>query len=115
MSMLMRRVGRQWRMPEEYKGGVSADRPLRILVDGEECTAITGKDSVIFKRDDGMVWGIMRDSIQMLTLDEDKKTMIVAYKDGDVVKSARLRSRQSPFRPGSDEYEFGLIRMALLI
>jgi hypothetical protein len=102
-------------MSEGTPSGQGTDRPLRILVDGEECTAISGKDSVMFKRDDGVVWGIMRSSIQMLTLGEDKKTMILAYKDGDVVRSLRLRSRPSPFRPGSDEYEFGLIRMALLI
>jgi hypothetical protein len=102
-------------MSEGASNEQGTDRPLRILVDGEECTAISSKDSVMFKRDDGVVWGIMRVSIQMLTLDEDKKTMTLAYKDGDVVKSVRLRSRPSPFRPGSDEYEFGLIRMALLI
>jgi hypothetical protein len=102
-------------MVEEGLGGQPADRHLRILVDGEECTGISGKDSVMFKRDDGVVWGIMRSSIQMLTLDDDKKTMILAYKDGDIVKSVRLRSRPSPFRPESDEFVFGLIRMALLI
>jgi hypothetical protein len=115
MSMLMRRVGRQWRMPEEYEGGRSADRPLRILVDGEECTAFSTKDSVIFKRDDGMVWGIMRDSIQMRTGDKDGKTVILAYKDGDVVKSVRIRSRPSQFRPDSDEFAPGLICMALMV
>ncbi|MDG7006644.1 MAG: hypothetical protein JRN06_00200 [Nitrososphaerota archaeon] len=102
-------------MAEASSDEHAADRPLRILVDGEECTAISGKDSVIFKKDDGIVWGVMRNSIQMLTLDDDKKTMILAYKDGDVVKSVRLRSRPSPFRPESDEFAFGLIRMALMV
>jgi len=102
-------------MAEEGPGGQSADSPLRILVNGEECTAISGKDSVMFKRDDGTVWGIMRNSIQMSTLDSDKKTIILAYKEGDVVKSVKLRSRPSQFRADSDEYAPGLIGMALLI
>jgi hypothetical protein len=90
-------------------------RPLRILVDGEECTAISGEESVMFRKDDGVVWGIMRGSIQTSTFDIDKKTIILAYKDGDVVKSVKLRSRPSEFRPDSDEYAPGLICMALMI
>jgi hypothetical protein len=102
-------------MPEKYKGRVSADRPLRILVDGEECTAFSTKDSVMFRNDNGKVWGIMRNSIQMRTGDKDGKTVILAYKDGDVVKSVRIRSRPSQFRPDSDEFAPGLICMALMI
>lgn len=96
---------------DEHAGG----RPLRIIVDGEECTAISGKDSVMFKRDDGTVWGIMRGSIQMSTLDADKKTIILAFKDGDMIKSVKLRARPSEFRPDSDEFAPGFIGMALLI
>jgi hypothetical protein len=93
----------------------ATDRPLRILVDGEECTAISGKDSVMFKKDNGQVWGIMRSSIQMSTGDADGKTIILAYKDGDIVKSVGIRSRLSPFRPDSDEFAPGHICMALQI
>ena len=102
-------------MAEVGSVGQPADRPLRILVDGEECTAISSRDSVMFKRDDGVVWGFMRSALQMRTLDADKKTVIVAFKDGDAVKSVRLRSRPSQFRPDSDEYAPGLICMALMI
>jgi hypothetical protein len=93
----------------------TSPRPLRILVDGEECTAISGEESVMFKKDNGLVWGIMRKSIQMRTFDADKKTVLLAYKDGDVVKSVRLKSRPSQFRPDSDEFAPGFICMALLI
>jgi hypothetical protein len=103
------------RMSEDHIGGQPADRPLRILVDGEECTAFSTKDSVMFKNDNGKVWGIMRNSIQMSTGDADGKTVILAYKDGDVVKSIRIRSRPSPFRPDSDELAPGHICMALQI
>ena len=102
-------------MSEEHTGGQPADRPLRLLVDGEECTAFSNKDSVMFKNDNGKVWGIMRNSIQMRTGDKDGKTVVLAYKDGDVVKSVRIRSRPSQFRPDSDEYAPGLICMALMI
>ena len=102
-------------MPEEHKGGQPVDRPLRILVDGEECTEISGMDSVMFKKDDGKVWGIMRSSIQMSTGDSDGKTVILAYKDGDTVKSIRIRSRPSQLRPDSDEFAPGHICMALQI
>jgi hypothetical protein len=103
-------------MPEQSppEQGTSP-RPLRILVDGEECTAISGEEAVMFRKDDGVVWGIMRKSIQMRAKDADKKTIILAYKDGDVVKSVRLRSRPSQFRSDSDEYAPGLICMALMI
>ncbi len=103
------------KMAEEASSGQGPDRPLRILVDGEECTAISGKDSVMFKKDNGQVWGIMRSSIQMSTGDPDGKTVILAYKDGDTVKSVRLRSRPSQFRPDSDEFAPGHICMALQI
>ena len=102
-------------MSEEHTGGQPADRPLRILLDGKECTAISSKEAVMFKKDNGQVWGIMRNSIQMSTGDADGKTVILAYKDGDVVKSVRIRSRPSPFRPDSDEFAPGHICMALQI
>ena len=102
-------------MSEEHTGGQPADRPLRLLDDGEECTAFSYKDSVMFKNDNGKVWGIMRNSIQMRTGDKDGKTVVLAYKDGDVVKSVRIRSRPSQFRPDSDEYAPALICMALMI
>ena len=101
-------------MSEEHADGQAADRPLRILVDGEECTAISGKDSVMFKRDNGAIWGFLRSAIQTRTFDADD-AVIVAYKAGDLVKSIRITSRPSPFRQGEPEYAPGLICMALMI
>ena len=101
-------------MSEEHAGGQPAGRPLRILVDGEECTAISGKDSVMFKRDNGAIWGFLRSAIQTRTFDADD-AVIVAYKAGDLVKSIRITSRPSPFRQGEPEYAPGLICMALMI
>ena len=101
-------------MTEGSPGGQGTDRPLRILVDGEECTAISGKDSVMFRRDNGQVWGFLRSAIQMRTFDADD-AVIVAYKDGDTVKSVKISSRPSQFRPDELEYAPGLICMALMI
>jgi hypothetical protein len=101
-------------MPEEHTGGQPADRPLRVLVDGEECTAISSKDSVMFKKDNGQVWGIMRSAIQMTTFDSSD-AIILAYKDGDVVKSLKVTSRPSQLRPGEPEHAPGFICMALMI
>jgi hypothetical protein len=101
-------------MAEASSDEHAADRPLRILVDGEECTGISGKDSVMFRRDNGVVWGFLRSAIQMRTFDADD-AVIVAYKDGDMVKSVRITSRPSPFRQGEPEYAPGLICMALMI
>ena len=101
-------------MSEGASSGQGTDRPLRILVDGEECTAISGKDSVMFKKDSGIVWGFLRSAIQMRTFDAED-AVIVAYKDGDMVKSVRITSRPSPFRQGEPEYAPGLICMALML
>jgi hypothetical protein len=101
-------------MSEGTPSGQGADRPLRVLVDGEECTAISGKDSVMFRRDNGVVWGFMRAAIQTRTFDAED-AVIVAYKDGELVKSIRITSRPSPFRPDEPEYAPGLICMALMI
>lgn len=106
--------------------------PLIVLVDNgsgsyEECEAFSTEDAVMFKRTkDGMVWGITRKAI-VTTMGQHEKddpedengTIVVGYKDGDVVKSIRIRSRPNNYGlyypPGGPEYAPGFIAMALMI
>lgn len=116
---------------EAGKTGGTYGSPLIVLVDNgsgsyEECEAFSTDEAVMFKRTgDGVVWGIMRKAFVTIMgqhekedPEDEKNTIVLGYKDGDVVKSIRIRSRpdKSGLYSSSElEYAPGFISMALML